>query len=62
MVLLLMWVKWKLIFVHVEIVLILTQGRYTVCAECGIGSKIVLGAPNATPRCRGLSESLFRSI
>ena len=34
-------VKWKLALVHWEIVLILTQDRCTVCAECTIGSKIM---------------------
>jgi hypothetical protein len=33
-----------------EIVLILTQDRCTVCAERYIGSKIVLDAPDGTPR------------
>jgi hypothetical protein len=33
-------------FGQLEIVLILTQGRYTVCTECVIGSKIILGTPN----------------
>jgi hypothetical protein len=55
-------VKWKLIFVNLEIVLILTQDRYTVCDEHAIGSKIVLGAPDGTPRCRGLSGSSFWPI
>jgi hypothetical protein len=32
--------KWKLVSVHLEIVLILTQDRCTVCAECTIGSEI----------------------
>ena len=45
-----MRVKWKLVSVHLEIVLILTQGRCTVCAERSIGSEIVLDAPNGTPR------------
>jgi hypothetical protein len=31
-------------------VLILTQDRCKVCAECTIGSKIVLDAPDGTPR------------
>jgi hypothetical protein len=31
-----MRVKWKLVWVRLEIVLILTQDRYTVCAECTI--------------------------
>ena len=40
----------KLVPVRLEIVLILTQDRYTVCAEHTIGSKIVLDAPDGTPR------------
>jgi hypothetical protein len=38
-----------LISVHLEIVLILTQDRCTVCVERTIGSVIVLVAPNDTP-------------
>jgi hypothetical protein len=34
--------KWKLVLVHLEIVLILTQDRRTVCAECTIGLKFIL--------------------
>jgi hypothetical protein len=33
-----------------EIVLILTQDRCTVCTEHTIGSKIILDAPDETPR------------
>ena len=33
-----------------DIVLILTQYRFTVCVECTIDSKIVLHAPDGTPR------------
>jgi hypothetical protein len=36
--------------VHLEIVLILTQERCLVCAEHTIGLKIVLDAPDGTPR------------
>jgi hypothetical protein len=32
--------KWKLDYVHLEIVLILTQDRCTVCVERTIGSKL----------------------
>jgi hypothetical protein len=42
--------KWKLILVCLDIVLILTQDRCMVCAERTIGSKIVLDAPDGTPR------------
>jgi hypothetical protein len=41
--------KWKLVSFHLEMVLILTQDRCTVCAECTMGSEIVLDAPNGTP-------------
>jgi hypothetical protein len=36
--------KWNLILVHLEIVLILTQDRCTVCVEYTIGSKFILDA------------------
>ena len=42
--------KWKLVSVCLEIVLILTQDRCTVCAERTIGSEIILDAPDGTPR------------
>jgi hypothetical protein len=42
--------KWKLILVLSNIVLILTHDRCTVCIEHVIGSKIILNAPNGTPR------------
>jgi hypothetical protein len=41
--------KWKLISVLLEIVLILTQDRCTVCTKCTKGSVIVLVAPDGTP-------------
>jgi hypothetical protein len=41
-----MWVKWKLVLVSLEIELILTQYRCTVCAKRAIGLKMFLGAPN----------------
>ena len=37
-------------FGPLEIVLILTQDKCTVCAERTIGAKIILDAPNGTPR------------
>ena len=37
--------NWKLISVHLEIVLILTQDRSMVCVKRTIGSEIVLDAP-----------------
>ena len=36
--------------VRLEIVLVLVQDRYTVCAKRTIGSDIVLNAPDGTPR------------
>jgi hypothetical protein len=42
--------KWKLVSVHLDIVLILTQDRRIVYAERTIGSKIILVTPDETPR------------
>ena len=42
--------KWKLDSVYLEIVLILTQDRCMVCTEHTKGSKIVLDAPDGTPK------------
>jgi hypothetical protein len=42
--------KWKLISVRLEIVLILTQDGCTVCTKCTIDLEIVLDAPDGTPR------------
>jgi hypothetical protein len=39
-----------LVLVYLEIVLILTQDRCTVCAERTIGLEIVLDAPDGSPR------------
>jgi hypothetical protein len=38
-----------LVLVRLEIVLILTQDRCTVCAERNIGSEIILDAPDGSP-------------
>ena len=38
--------NWKLVLAGLEIVLILTQDRYIICAERTIGSKIILDAPD----------------
>ena len=40
----------ELVLVCLEIVLILTQDRRTICAERTIGSEIVLDQPDGTPR------------
>jgi len=51
--------KWKLVLVHLEIVLILMQDRFMVCVECTIVSEIILDAPDGTPRRVGHMESHF---
>ena len=43
-----MRLKCKLISVYLEIVLVLTQDRCTVCAEHTVGTEIVLDAPDGT--------------
>jgi hypothetical protein len=53
--------NWKLVLVHLEIVLILMQDRCTVCVERTIGSKIVLDTPNGTPRWHGSCGISFQS-
>ena len=45
MVLKVMYVKWKLVSVCFEIVLVLAQDRCTVCAECTSGMEIILAHP-----------------
>jgi hypothetical protein len=44
-----MWLKQKLISVYLELVLILTQDRCTVCTEHTIGSEIILDSLDETP-------------
>jgi hypothetical protein len=57
-----MWIKCKLVSVHLETVLISALDRCTVCAECTTGMEIILGTPDGTPRSLVLSGSSFRSI
>jgi hypothetical protein len=45
-----MYVKWKLVFVRLEIVLVSVQDRFTVCGECTSGMETILGTPDRTPR------------
>jgi hypothetical protein len=45
-----MRLKWKLGSVRLEIMLLLKQEWGTVCVERTVGSKIVLEAPDGTPR------------
>jgi hypothetical protein len=48
-----------LILVHLEVVLILMQGRCTFCVKCTIGSKIVLEHRMELLSVVGLVESHF---
>jgi hypothetical protein len=41
---------WNLISIHLEIVLVLVQDWYMVCAKSTIGLEIILDAPDGTPR------------
>jgi hypothetical protein len=43
------WVKGKLVWVFLAIVLISAQERCTICIELTIGSEIILDTPNGTP-------------
>ena len=54
-----MRLKWKLVSAHLEIVLILTQDRCMVCAECTIDLEIVLGHPMELLGDVGHMESLL---
>ena len=51
--------KWKLISVRLEIVLILAQDRCTVCVERNIGSEIIFMHPMELLGDVGQVESLF---
>jgi hypothetical protein len=43
-------VEWKVVSVHLEIVLVLAQDQCTICAECTKGMEIFSGTPDGTPR------------
>ena len=45
-----MYVRWKLVLLYFEIVLVSAQDSCTVCAECTSGMEIILGTPYHTPR------------
>jgi hypothetical protein len=45
-----MWVKYKLVSVHLEIVLMSEQVRCTVWGEHAIDLEIIFGRPDGTPR------------
>jgi hypothetical protein len=57
-----MRVKWKLVSVRSETVLVSVQDRCTICTKYTIASEIVLDAPDGIPRCRGSIESSFQSV
>jgi hypothetical protein len=44
------WVKWNIISIRLETVLVSVQYRCTVCAERTTDSEIVLDALDGTPR------------
>ena len=54
-----MYVKLKLVFVRLGIVLVSTRDRCMVCAERTIGSEIILAAPDDTPRDEGQVKAHF---
>ena len=37
--------RWKLVLVHLDVVLVSAQDRSMVCAECTTGMEIALGTP-----------------
>jgi hypothetical protein len=51
--------KWKLVSVRLETVLVSVQDRCTVCAKCTIASEIVLDAPDGTPGDEAQMEAHF---
>jgi hypothetical protein len=56
------WVKWKLLSVRLDIVLISMQDWCTVCTERAMGSEIILGTPDGAPRYVCLVEGRFNSF
>ena len=54
-----MRLKWKLVSVYLEIVLILTQDNCKFCTECTLVSKIVLAHPMELLGDVGYVESRF---
>ena len=53
------WVKWKLILLRLEMVLVLAQNMCTVCAECTMGMEIVLDVLDGTLGDVGQGEARF---
>jgi hypothetical protein len=44
------WVMWNLLLVHLKIVLVSVQDRFTVCAKHIIGSEIIFNAHDSPPK------------
>jgi hypothetical protein len=57
-----MWLLWNLVSVHSETVLVLEHYSYTVCAECTMGSKIILDTPDGLLGNMGHGESCFSTF
>ena len=54
--------KWNLVSVHWDIVLVLVQDRCTVCAKRAIGSEIVSDAPDGTQGDKAQVEACYGPI
>jgi len=54
-----LWVKWKLVLVRLEIVLTSMQVRCMVCVECTIVSKIIFMHPKVLLGDVGQLEACF---
>ena len=54
--------RWKLVLGCLEIVLILTQDKCTICTKRTIGLEIILDAPDGTPGDAGHVKSYFGSF
>jgi hypothetical protein len=54
-----MWIMWNLVSVFLETILVSVQVRCTVCTKCTTGTKIILDAPNGTPRFEAQVEAYF---
>jgi hypothetical protein len=57
-----MWVLWNLVSIRLETLLVSVQDGRMVCAKRTIGLEIMLDAPDGTPRLRGSTGCLFRSV
>jgi hypothetical protein len=57
-----MRLKWNLVLVGLEIVLILTQDRCTVCVEHTVDTEIILDTYDGTPWLRGSFRISFWSV